>query len=150
MNVIIREAWESLTTRLYCAYHGQDRNRHHNWVLGKADTQARTAATAATPAVIADLYIDANYASVGGVWRITSSKTAGCSAGASFSQSDFGSQSPSSGYYNNRVSSFHTYSGCRTTLYDNSGFGGATCGPAGSSTALGVMNDAANSPKFAQ
>jgi hypothetical protein len=49
--------------------------------------------------------------------------------------------------WNDRISSFHSYYGCTTRLYENTGLGGASI--AGTDLAsLGVMNDRASSYKL--
>lgn len=89
---------------------------------------------------ILKLYIDANYATGGGVWTFTSATT-----NCQILIDDYGSESPGTGYYNNRVSSFHTYLGCRTWLFDNAFFGGDEWGPEQNAATLGTFNDRANS-----
>jgi hypothetical protein len=86
--------------------------------------------------VIADLYTNASYG--GTVTSITSSSSTICTTGT-------GKLGNLSGVSNNSTSSFRSYLGCVTRLYDGAGQGGSSYGPAVSAASLGAFNDLASS-----
>lgn len=106
-----------------------------NAARGDGSTAARRSVT------LISLYTDADFH--GSLWYITAGS--GCASGPLY-LSDYGAQSPGSGYFNNRVSSMSQYSDCATTFYDNASLGGADSGlltwPSGN---LVGFNDRANS-----
>lgn len=100
--------------------------------------------------VVVKFYIDANYATGGGVWNATAPD--GCYPGGNtptWVLPDFGASSPLSGYYNNRISSFQSFYSCRTKLFDNANYTGASIGYFANRATLGSMNDRANSAHLA-
>ncbi|HWM32895.1 MAG TPA: hypothetical protein VNR36_01515 [Pseudolysinimonas sp.] len=84
--------------------------------------------------VIARLYQDASYG--GSVYAITSTSSTICSTGSV--------QANLPAAWSDVVSSFRSYLGCTTTLYENTGQGGASISGT-NVTSLGSMNDKASS-----
>lgn len=83
---------------------------------------------------IARLYEDASYG--GSIYPVIASSSTICSTG---------SQSANlTGSWNDKVSSFRSYYGCTTRLYENSGQGGSSIS-GGNVSGLGAMNDRASS-----
>jgi hypothetical protein len=89
--------------------------------------------------VIADLYTNASYG--GTVTSITSGSSTICTTGT-------GKLGNLSGVSNNSTSSFKSYLGCVTTLYDGTGQSGSSYGPAVNAAGLGAFNDLASSYKI--
>ena len=148
-----QNCWSEIDTgKTLCVPAGQDVAPAVKSTYGITIRYAGTKSTLATESsvtpfvttVIGILYMDANYG--GASWTVTETNTSsGCTGGNVFSFSDLGAQNPT---WNNRISSFHSYAGCRTTLYDTINYTGSTYGPATNGATLGVMNDAASSIRW--
>jgi hypothetical protein len=111
---------------------------------------SRSMNATAAALIVVKFYIDANYATGGGVWNATAPD--GCYPGGNtpaYGLADFGASSPQSGYYNNRISSFKSFYSCRTKLFDNANYTGASIGYSATLATLGSMNDRANSAYLA-
>ena len=123
-------------------------NSAERTAISAAMSQSMNAAAAAL--IVVKFYIDANYATGGGVWNATAPD--GCYPGGNnptWVLPDFGASSPLSGYYNNRISSFQSFYSCRTKLFDNANYTGASIGYFANLATLGSMNDRANSAYLA-
>lgn len=108
-------------------------------------TPTSLSAAKVTPAasyVLIKLYIDANYG--GDVWAVSASGPC-FNDGTPWGIADFGASSPSSGYWNNRTSSYQSFHNCTSTLFDNANYSGDSTGYAVNRASLGTMNDRANS-----
>jgi hypothetical protein len=101
-------------------------------LVRQADAAARPAGTLAT-FVIADLYLNISYG--GGITSITSSSSTVCASGTVTGSLTGGA--------NNTTSSFKSYLGCTTTLFD--GIQSGTSYTAVNAPGLGAMNDKASS-----
>ena len=86
--------------------------------------------------VISILYDDANY---GGGSYTMSYNNANC-ATTSYGFAQLGPLG-----WNDRASSFKSFSGCITAVFENINYGGASVGYQTNASSLGVMNDAASS-----
>ena len=86
--------------------------------------------------VISILYDDINY---GGGSFVMSYNNANCVTTA-YGYAQLGPYG-----WNDRASSFRSYAGCTTAVFENINYGGATVGYQTSASSLGVMNDAASS-----
>lgn len=93
--------------------------------------------SAAAQTVVSIIYDDINYG--GGSFVMSQSSTTSC-AGWTFTYADLTTIG-----WNDRASSFRSYAGCSTTLWDNAGFGGTQIGPSGNLSSLGSMNDRGSS-----
>jgi hypothetical protein len=108
---------------------------------GVQETAGRAAALALSPAsatvdtVVSAIYDDINYG--GGVFYLS---TPG--SGCAWSLSNLVTYG-----WNDRASSFRSYNGCKTALYQNINFGGTHIGYAGSEASFGSFNDQASSWK---
>ncbi len=100
--------------------------------LLKSDRSAATLSTAATSGVVSELFDDINYG--GGTLLMTS--TSGCVGGIS-TLVPYG--------WNDRASSFKSFSGCETAIYQNINYGGTRLGYSTNKASFGSMNDAASS-----
>jgi hypothetical protein len=89
--------------------------------------------TTATSKVVSALYNDINY---GGSTYLMTADGAGCDWGIS-NLGNFG--------WNDRASSFKSYSGCLTAVYKDINFGGTQLGFSANKATFGSMNDAASS-----
>ena len=83
--------------------------------------------------VVSALYDDINYG--GGTYLMTAD-AAGC---------DWGIASLVGAGWNDRASSFKSYGGCLTAIYQNTNYGGTRLGFATNKASFGSMNDAASS-----
>lgn len=93
-----------------------------------------------TSYLLGRVYDDQNY---GGSYYEFYGLGSGCTATASFEWADIGSA------WYGRVSSFHSYSACKTKIYETTGFGGATYGYYADSSYVGnAMNDRTKSIRF--
>ncbi len=99
----------------------------------RADASLSTASAASSGAAVSAIYDDINYG--GGVFVMTA-PSGGCSWGIS-SLVPYG--------WNDRASSFKSFSGCETAVYQNINFGGTKLGYATNKASFGSMNDAASS-----
>ncbi len=99
---------------------------------------ATAAAAAATYYTLARFYADTGY--TGAVTIITTTRSAMCD-GYSYTGN-------LSGSWNDRVSSFKAYDGCRARLYTNEYQDGTFFAAATSASSLGSMNDKASSYKI--
>ncbi|HEY4267994.1 MAG TPA: peptidase inhibitor family I36 protein [Galbitalea sp.] len=102
---------------------------------GLASASLLTTASAQTSHVVSALYDDINYG--GGTYLMTAS-AAGC---------NWGIASLVGAGWNDRASSFKSYSGCTTAIYQNTNYGGTRLGFATNKASFGSMNDAASSWK---
>ena len=94
--------------------------------------------TALTSTVVSIVYADTGYGGASYVLS-ESTTTAGCSTGWAF-----GFTSMPSGW-NDRVSSFRSYAGCSTAIFENTNYGGLQYGYYTSASSVGGMNDRASS-----
>jgi hypothetical protein len=93
-----------------------------------------------TSYLLGRIYDDQNY---GGSYYEFYGLGTGCTATASFQWPDIGSA------WYGRVSSFHSYSACKTKIYETTGYGGASYGYYADSSYVGnAMNDRTKSIKF--
>jgi hypothetical protein len=97
----------------------------------KADASASTLSTAATTVFVSELFDDINYG--GGSTYMSGS---GCGA-------EIPSLVPYS--WNDRSSSFKSFDGCETAIYQNINYGGTRLGYYTNKASFGSMNDAASS-----
>jgi hypothetical protein len=88
---------------------------------------------ATTTHIVSAIYQDINY---GGSTFVMTADSAGCGWGIP-SLGDFG--------WNDRASSFKSYGGCVTALYQNDNYSGTRIGFSSYKSSLGSMNDAASS-----
>jgi Peptidase inhibitor family I36 len=108
-------------------------------VGGVTHTAARISAEAFSPAVadaatvVSGIYDDVNYG--GGSLFLTAP-----SAGCSWTLTNLGTFG-----WNDRASSFKSFAGCRTALYQNINFGGTHIGYSTNVASFGSFNDAASS-----
>jgi hypothetical protein len=108
-------------------------------VSGEVLTTGRAAAALLVPAsvqantVVSAIYDDINY---GGGSLLLSAPGAGCS----WSLSNLGTAG-----WNDRASSFKSFSGCKTALYQNINFGGTHVGYSTNLASFGSFNDQASS-----
>lgn len=86
--------------------------------------------------VISILYDDVNY---GGGSFVMSYNNANCATTA-YGYAQLGPYG-----WNDRASSFRSYAGCITAVFENINYGGASVGYQTNASSLGVMNDAASS-----
>lgn len=100
-----------------------------------------TASTTSAAYIYARLYADSNYK--GAALTVTGTNSGGCAAGGSST-----SNMPSD--WNDRVSSFRGYLGCRVRLAEHINQGGKLYGPFSASSALGSFNDKASSYRVAK
>ncbi len=111
--------------------------------LAPAATRLSTSAavTALASTVIGVFYEDASY---GGASFAASVSQNGCN-GYVHGYADL---SPLG--WNDRISSFRSYAGCRTTIFEHASYGGSTYGPYTNSSYVGAaMNDKASSIRWA-
>jgi hypothetical protein len=100
---------------------------------------AKGAATTLTTYVIGAIYDGVSYG--GASLNITTSGT--CATGQ-YNYYDLGAIG-----WDDRISSFRSYAGCRTSLWENINETGAKYGPYGSLSAIGIMNNNASSIRWA-
>ena len=113
-------------------------------VIGTAKTDAAAAAsplsTQTTSYLLGRLYDDQNY---GGSYEEFYGLNTGCSPSAGFGWVDIGSS------WYGRVSAFHSYSSCKTKIFEKTNYGGATYGFYAHSSYVGdAMNDRTKSVQF--
>lgn len=107
----------------------------------KKQSSVGPTAVTATNYVLSQIYADAGYS--GSSYNIYSE--GGCDTDA---YADKQLDTMPTGW-NDRVSSFHSFSQCQTKLYEDGYFGGATYGPYTDSSNVGnAMNDRTSSMKF--
>ncbi len=98
----------------------------------RSDLAVGTLSTSASSAIISELFDDINYG--GGSMYLTSSS--GCGGGLS-TLVPYG--------WNDRASSFKSFDGCETAIWQNIGYSGTKLGYATNKSSFGSMNDAASS-----
>lgn len=104
-------------------------------VLVRLDSASARPAGVLAIYVIADLFTDISYG--GSVTSITSSSSTVCASGSVSGNL--------AGASNNTTSSYKSYLGCTTTIYDLTGQSGTSYGPAVNAPGVGAMNDRASS-----
>ena len=135
------------TNSLVCVAVGDDLNQavleqENLVVVGAIDARGITANRAAAPAgalattVQAQLYSDANYG--GAYFQVTNS--AACNGSTTWYYGPLSNVGWSS-----KVSSFKSFSGCSTKLWQGGNYTGASYGYAVNAATLGAMNDVGNS-----
>ena len=102
----------------------------------KANITARGIVAPLAQVVISILYDDVNY---GGGSYVMSFNNANCTTTAY----GFAQLGPLG--WNDRASSFRSFAGCVTAVFENINYGGAVVGYQTNASSLGVMNDAASS-----
>jgi hypothetical protein len=100
---------------------------------GVASASLLSVQSTSTSHIVSAIYQDINYG--GGTFFMTAD-SAGC---------DWGIPSLGAFGWNDRASSFKSYSGCVTALYQNDNYGGTRIGFSSYKSSLGSMNDAASS-----
>lgn len=135
------------TGTLVCVDAGEDLNdavleQAHLRVVAPADARGVTSLAAFATAgvkttyVQSQLYDDANYG--GSFFQITNSSA--CSGSTTWNFGPLGNVG-----WSGRVSSFKSFSGCSTKLWQGTNYSGASYGYAVNAASLGSMNDQANS-----
>jgi len=132
-----------------CVPHGGDLHAAVKAQTGQTivigGTKAAAAAEASPDSVqtsylLGRIYDDQNY---GGSYYEFYGLGTGCTSTASFQWPDIGSA------WYGRVSSFHSYSSCKTKIYETTNYGGASYGYVADSSYVGnAMNDRTKSIKF--
>ncbi|HEY1529468.1 MAG TPA: hypothetical protein VGF80_01500 [Galbitalea sp.] len=102
---------------------------------GRLQASLFAAATPASATIVSGIFDDVNYG--GGSLYLTAP-----SAGCSWSISNLGSFG-----WNDRASSFKSFAGCKTALYQNISYGGTHIGYATNEASFGSFNDQASSWK---
>jgi hypothetical protein len=100
---------------------------------GLASASLLSTASSTASHVVSALYDNINYG--GGTYLMTAD-AAGC---------DWGIASLVGAGWNDRASSFKSYGGCLTAIYQNTNYGGTRLGFATNKASFGSMNDAASS-----
>lgn len=100
------------------------------------DTAARISSSAMASTVISILYADSNY---GGSSTVMSVSSGTCATHA------WGYTSLSTLGWNDRASSYRSYAGCVTAVFEHENYAGAQHGYYANASGLGVMNDRASS-----
>lgn len=135
------------TGTLVCVDAGEDLNeavleRAHLRVVAPADARGVTSLAAFATAgvqttyVQSQLYDDANYG--GSFFQITNSSA--CNGSTTWNFGPLGNVG-----WSGRVSSYKSFSGCSTKLWQGTNYSGASYGYAVNAASLGSMNDQANS-----
>ena len=135
------------TKTLVCVDAGQDLNtavlqQAHLQVITPSGARGAIANAALAPAGVqttfiqSQLYDDANYG--GSFFQITNSSA--CNGSTTWNFGPLGNVG-----WSGRVSSFKSFSGCSTKLWQGTSYSGASYGYAVNAASLGSMNDQANS-----
>ncbi len=144
---VAQACWMELDTGLsLCTQHEEDLGtavlRSYGLVIVTSDTQvAGVDATLATTTAIGAIYDNTNYGAPS--YLVTVSGSSGCAGGSSYGYTDLSTIG-----WNNRISSFRSYAGCKTAIFDGTNYGGSSYGYVTNAPSVGSMDNRASSIRW--